>query len=116
MSFSSHFRNLIFVVFGNEVTKILHNSLITFFTEQGKTGKYGTHGNENLATYFWNFGSFDKRTKLTKYYIIVCLLFYCVTKHMEMKISQPIFGILVVLVTKVTKIRKNTNLCHIFGL
>ena len=61
MSFSSHFRNLVFVVFGNEVTKILQNSLITFFTEQGKTDKYRTHGNENLATYFWYFGSFDKK-------------------------------------------------------
>jgi hypothetical protein len=27
------------VVFGDKVTKILHNSLFTFFTEQGKTGK-----------------------------------------------------------------------------
>jgi hypothetical protein len=41
------------VVLGDQVTKIL------FFTEQGKTGKNGTHGNENLATYFWYFGSFD---------------------------------------------------------
>jgi hypothetical protein len=49
------------VVFGNEVTKILRNSLFTFFTEQGKTGKIGTHGNENLATYFWYFGSFDEK-------------------------------------------------------
>jgi hypothetical protein len=44
------------VVFGSEVTKILRNSLFTFFTEQGKTGKNGTHGNGNLATYFWYFG------------------------------------------------------------
>ena len=29
------------VVFGDEVTKILCNSLFTFFTEQGKTGKNG---------------------------------------------------------------------------
>ena len=49
------------VVFGDKVTKILHNSLFTFFTEQGKTGKNGTHGNENLATYFSYFGSFDKK-------------------------------------------------------
>ena len=34
MSFSSHFRNLVFVVIGNEVTKILHDSLITFFTDR----------------------------------------------------------------------------------
>ena len=41
----------------------LRNSLSTFFTEQGKTGKNGTHGNKNLATYFWYFGSFgEKRT------------------------------------------------------
>ena len=34
---------------------------IYFFTEQAKTGKNGTHGNENLATYFWYLGSFDKK-------------------------------------------------------
>ena len=34
---------------------------LLFFTEQGKTGKNGTHGSENLATYFWYFGSFDKK-------------------------------------------------------
>ena len=49
------------VVLGEQVTKILHNSLFTFFTEQDKTGKNGTHGNENLATHFWYFGSFDKK-------------------------------------------------------
>jgi hypothetical protein len=49
------------VVFGDQVTKILHDSLFTFFTEQGKTGKNETHGNENLATYFWYFGSFDEK-------------------------------------------------------
>ena len=49
------------VVFDNEVTKILRNSLFTFCTEQGKTGKNGTHVNENLTTYFWYFGSFDKK-------------------------------------------------------
>ena len=49
------------VVFGNKVTKILSNSLFTFFTEQCKTDKNGTHGNGNLATYFWYFGSFDKK-------------------------------------------------------
>ena len=47
------------VVFGDQVTKILHNSLFTFFNEQGKTGNNGTH--ENLATYFWHFGSFDEK-------------------------------------------------------
>ena len=61
LSFSSHFCNLVFGFFGDEVTKILCNSLFTFFTEQGKTGKNGTHGNENLATYFWYFGSFDEK-------------------------------------------------------
>ena len=49
------------MVVGDQVAKILHNSLFTFFTEQGKTGKNGTHGNENLATYFWYFGSFDEK-------------------------------------------------------
>ena len=39
LSFSSHFGHLALVVFGDEVTKILRNSLITFFTEQGKAGK-----------------------------------------------------------------------------
>ena len=58
MLFSSHFGNLVLVVFGNEVTKILSNSLFTFFTVQGKTGKNATHENENLAAYFWYFCSF----------------------------------------------------------
>ena len=44
------------MVVGDQVTKILHNSLFTFFTEQGKTGKNGTH-----RTYFWYFGSFDEK-------------------------------------------------------
>ena len=61
LSFLSHFRNLVFCCFGDQITKILCNSLFTFFTEQSKTGKNGTHGNENLATYFWYFGSFDKK-------------------------------------------------------
>ena len=43
-----------------QVTKILHNSLITFLLT-GKTGKNRTHGKENLATYFWYFGSFDEK-------------------------------------------------------
>ena len=51
------------VVFGKQVTKSVHNILFNFFTEQGKTGKNGTNGNENLATYFWYSGSFvEKRT------------------------------------------------------
>ena len=49
MGFSSHFCNL---VFGDQVTKILHNSLFTFFTEQGKTGKNGTHGMKILQPIF----------------------------------------------------------------
>ena len=49
------------VVFGNQVTKTLCNSLSTFFTEQGKTGKNGTKGYENLTTYFKYFGSFDEK-------------------------------------------------------
>ena len=36
MSFSSHFGNF---VFGDEVMNILRNSVFTFFTEQGNTGK-----------------------------------------------------------------------------
>ena len=40
---------------------MLRNSLSTFFTEQGKKGKNRTHGNENLATFFWYFGSFDEK-------------------------------------------------------
>ena len=55
------------VVLGYQDTKILRNSLFTFFTEQGMTGKKGTHGNENLATYFWYSGNFDKKTNLRKY-------------------------------------------------
>ena len=50
--------NWFLVVFGDKVVKILHNSLFTFFTEQGKNR---THGNESLATYFWYFGSFDEK-------------------------------------------------------
>ena len=36
-----------FVIFGNEVTKVLSNSLLTFFTEQGKTGKTEIQSKEN---------------------------------------------------------------------
>ena len=64
MSFHPIFVTWFLVVFGDQVTKILHNSLLTFFTEQGKTGKNRTHGNENLTTYFWYFGSFDEVTKM----------------------------------------------------
>ena len=48
---------------GLSQTKILRNMQFVyfFFTEQGKTGKNETHGNENLATYFWYFGSFDEK-------------------------------------------------------
>ena len=54
------------VVFGDQVTKILHNAnLFTFLTEEGKTGKSGSHENENLAIYFGIFGIFDKN-QLTK--------------------------------------------------
>ena len=66
MSFSSHF----FVVFVDQATKILHNNLFTLFTEQGKTGKNGI---ENLATYFWYFGSFDEMN-LPKYVMSRALL------------------------------------------
>ena len=57
-AFHSIFVTWFLVVLGNEVTKMLCNSLFTFFTEQDKTG---TRGNENLATYFWYFGSFDEK-------------------------------------------------------
>ena len=49
----------IFVTLGEEVNEILRYSLFSFFTEQGNTGKKGTH--ENLATYFWCFGRFDEK-------------------------------------------------------
>ena len=56
LSFSSHFHCFL-VVFGDLVTKILHNSLFTFFTEQGKTGINGTHTwkwkSRNLFVVFW---------------------------------------------------------------
>ena len=55
MSFLSH------IVFDDQVTKILNDSLFPFFTEQGKTGKNGTHENENLTTYFWCFGRFEEK-------------------------------------------------------
>jgi hypothetical protein len=45
------------VVFGDEVTKILCNSLLTFFTEQGKTGQAEIQSKENHAT---------KMTKISK--------------------------------------------------
>ena len=38
-AFHPFFVTWILVVFGDEVTKILRNSLFTFFTEQGKAGK-----------------------------------------------------------------------------
>jgi hypothetical protein len=41
--------------------------LIIYFTEQGETGKNVTHGNENLATYFWYFGSFEEKRTYKKY-------------------------------------------------
>jgi hypothetical protein len=37
------------VVLGDEVTKILSNSLFTYFTEQGKTGKTEIESKENHA-------------------------------------------------------------------
>jgi hypothetical protein len=48
------------VVFGNKVTKILRNSLFTFFTEQGKTGKNDENGNEMKISQPI-FGIFDKK-------------------------------------------------------
>ena len=38
------------VVFYDQVTKILRNSVLLFFAEQGKTGKNGSYQNENLET------------------------------------------------------------------
>ena len=53
-----------------EVTKILRNSLFAFllflFSSCLAKCKNRTHGNENLATYFWYFGSFDEKNELTK--------------------------------------------------
>ena len=61
-----------FFVLAYEVTKILRNSLFTFLLFfiflnfrlaflALQNAKNGTHGNENLATYFWYFGSFDEK-------------------------------------------------------
>ena len=52
MSLLSHFGNLVFC---NEVTKILRNSLFTFYTEQGKTGQNKTHGKKISQPFlaFW---------------------------------------------------------------
>ena len=63
-AFHLNFVTWFLVVLGKEVTKISCNSLFTFFTEQGNTGKKGTHGNEILqSTYFCYFDSFfEKRS------------------------------------------------------
>ena len=58
MSFSSHFRNLVFGCFWQRGHQNITEKFIYFFTEQDKNV---THGNENLATYFWDFGSFDEK-------------------------------------------------------
>ena len=58
-----------FFVLAYEVTKILHNSLFTFLLFFKFSSclsclarrKNGTHGNENLETYFWYFGNFDEK-------------------------------------------------------
>ena len=64
---------------------------------------------------FWLFLA----TKLPKYYVIVYLLFLlskarqAKTEHMEMKISQPIFGILEALTkNEVTKICNEPGTSH----
>ena len=51
---------MVFGCFWHQSYQKLCNSLSTFLTEQGKTGKNGTHGNENLAT---NFGILVALTK-----------------------------------------------------
>jgi hypothetical protein len=56
MSFSSHYELGFWLFLAMKLPKYYVISLFTFFTEQGKTGKNGTHGNENLAPYFWYFG------------------------------------------------------------
>ena len=62
------------VGFGDQVTKILHNSLFTFLLSKARQAK---------------------------------------TEHMEMKISQPIFGILVALTNKeATKICIEAGINH----
>ena len=66
------------VVFGDQVTKILHNSLFTFLLNKARQAKMA---------------------------------------HMEMKISQPIFGILVVLTkNNLTKICNEPGRQNILGL
>ena len=49
-AFHPNFITWLLVVFGDQVTKILCNSLLTFFTEQGKTGKTEIWSKENQAT------------------------------------------------------------------
>ena len=55
------------VVLGDKVTKILHNNLFTFFTEQDKTGKNETHKMKILQPIFGILVALTKN-KLTKIY------------------------------------------------
>ena len=55
------------VVFDDQVTKILHNSLFTFFTEQDKTGKNETHKMKILQPIFGILVALRKN-ELTKIY------------------------------------------------
>ena len=66
----------VFFVLDDEVTKIpkcyvivyllLYISKFSSCLSSLAKCKNGTHGNENHATYFWYFGSFDKKTNLPK--------------------------------------------------
>lgn len=73
------------VVFGDQVTKYYIIVYLLFFTEQGKTGKNGTHGNENLATYFWFSASFDKKQT---YEYSICLMFQNISFYV-LQIAPP---------------------------
>ena len=55
------FCNLVFGCFGGPSYQNIRQMFIYFFTDQGKTGKNKTYGNENLVTYLWYFGNFDEK-------------------------------------------------------
>ena len=91
MSFSSHFRNLVFGCFW--ATKLpkyyIICSLFTFFTKQGKTGKNGTHGNENLATYFEYFG---RRKKNLRKYVMSWAILTEISSQAAAKSKPQVLG------------------------
>ena len=73
----------------SQVTKMLHNSLFTFFAEQGKTGKNGTHGNENLATYF---GYFGRRKKNLRKYVMSWAILTEISSQAAAKSKPQVLG------------------------